>query len=197
MQHEAATAVEREAVVRRREGVLDAAYALAAEGGFDAVQMRTVAERGRVALGTLYRYYPSKIHLLVATFGREFGRVAEDLRVRPAAGPDPAARVVDVLDRLADRLHHDRLLTEAMTRGFLFADESAAEAVGAVEDLISTVLVRAIHDDPEAVGEESSWVTARIVRDVWLAALVAWAGGRHTSTETQTYMARAVTRILR
>ena len=35
------------------------------KGGYDAVQMRTVAERADVALGTLYRYFPSKIHLLV------------------------------------------------------------------------------------------------------------------------------------
>src|SRR3954468_1409112 len=44
----------------RRERILEAAMELAAEGGYDAVQMREVAERADVALGTLYRYFPSR-----------------------------------------------------------------------------------------------------------------------------------------
>ena len=40
---------------------------LAAEGGYDAVQMRDVAATAQVALGTIYRYFASKDHLLAAT----------------------------------------------------------------------------------------------------------------------------------
>ena len=58
----------------RRKRILDATITLAAQGGFDAVQMRGVAEQADVALGTLYRYFPSKIHLLVSALGREFER---------------------------------------------------------------------------------------------------------------------------
>ena len=49
----------------RRRRIIDATLALASKGGYDAVQMRAVAEKADVALGTLYRYFPSKIHLLV------------------------------------------------------------------------------------------------------------------------------------
>src|SRR3954471_21304536 len=56
----------------RRERILDAAVELATEGGYDAVQMREVAERADVALGTVYRYFPSKVHLLVAAMTRTF-----------------------------------------------------------------------------------------------------------------------------
>ena len=41
--------------------------ALGAEGGYDAAQMRAVALRAEVALGTIYRYFASKDHLLAAT----------------------------------------------------------------------------------------------------------------------------------
>jgi TetR/AcrR family transcriptional regulator, cholesterol catabolism regulator len=72
----------------RRKRILDATLALASKGGYDAVQMRTVAERADVALGTLYRYFPSKIHLLVSGLVREFERTQErlDRRPRPTTG---------------------------------------------------------------------------------------------------------------
>src|SRR5216683_5785385 len=67
----------------RRKRILDATLALASKGGYDAVQMREVAERADVALGTLYRYFPSKIHLLVSGLIREFERTKEKLDKRP------------------------------------------------------------------------------------------------------------------
>ena len=70
----------------RRRRILDATIALASKGGFDAVQMRAVAEQADVALGTLYRYFPSKIHLLVSALGREFERGQATTGNRPIAG---------------------------------------------------------------------------------------------------------------
>ena len=63
----------------RRQRILDATLALASKGGYEAVQMRAVAERAGVALGTLYRYFPSKIHLLVSGLAREFERNQDKL----------------------------------------------------------------------------------------------------------------------
>ena len=54
----------------RRRRILDATLALAAKGGYEAVQMRAVAEKAEVAVGTLYRYFPSKVHLLVSALAR-------------------------------------------------------------------------------------------------------------------------------
>ena len=69
----------------RRKRILDATYQLARDGGFDAVQMRAVADRADVALGTLYRYFPSKIHLLVSALGRDL-RAGRGRDARPS-GP--------------------------------------------------------------------------------------------------------------
>lgn len=59
----------------RRKRILDATLTLASKGGYEAVQMRAVAERADVAVGTLYRYFPSKVHLLVSALAREFERI--------------------------------------------------------------------------------------------------------------------------
>src|SRR5215472_8211035 len=110
----------------RRKRILDATLALASKGGYDAVQMRTVAERADVALGTLYRYFPSKIHLLVSALTEEFEEMQEKLARRPIPGETPTDRVLYVLSGVTRKMQRDPMLTEAMTRAFMFADPSAA-----------------------------------------------------------------------
>src|ERR1700740_2596964 len=83
----------------RRKAILDAPLALASKGGYEAVQMRAVAERADVALGTLYRYFPSKIHLLVSGLVREFERAQERLGRSPLPGDTPDERILYGLGR--------------------------------------------------------------------------------------------------
>ena len=52
-----------------QERLLAAAAELAAEGGYDAVQMRDVAQRSGVAMATMYRYFSSKENLLATALG--------------------------------------------------------------------------------------------------------------------------------
>ena len=135
----------------RRKRILDATLALASKGGYDAVQMRTVAERADVALGTLYRYFPSKIHLLVSALVLEFERTQEKLDRRPIPGDTPYDRMLYVLSRVTRTMQREPMLTEAMTRAFMFADPSAAAEVNAVARQMERMFTRAMHDgEPSA-----------------------------------------------
>ena len=53
-------------LAERREAIVEAARALAAEGGMAAVQIAPVAVRAGIAAGTVYRYFPSKTELVRA-----------------------------------------------------------------------------------------------------------------------------------
>ena len=88
----------------RRKRILDATLALASKGGYEAVQMRTVAERAEVALGTLYRYFPSKIHLLVSALTLELERTQDKLDRRPLPGETPYDRILHVLSRVTQTM---------------------------------------------------------------------------------------------
>ncbi|HEX4289033.1 MAG TPA: TetR family transcriptional regulator, partial [Trebonia sp.] len=116
----------------RRKRILDATLALASKGGYEAVQMRAVAERADVALGTLYRYFPSKIHLLVGALTGEMDQIQDKLDRKPIPGDTPAERMLFVLGRVTKNMQRDPMLTEAMTRAFMFADPSAAAEVNTV-----------------------------------------------------------------
>src|SRR3954469_2151698 len=128
----------------RRKRILDATIALASKGGFDAVQMRAVAERADVALGTLYRYFPSKIHLLVSALAREFEQAQEKLDRRQIPGDTASERVLFVLGNVTRMLQRYPELTEAMTRAFMFADASAAAEVDTVGRLMEQMFAKAM-----------------------------------------------------
>jgi TetR/AcrR family transcriptional regulator, cholesterol catabolism regulator len=68
----------------RRDRILRAAGRLGAEHGLEHVQMAEVAERAGVALGTLYRYYPSKHHLFAGLMTDRVSALPEP--VEPGVG---------------------------------------------------------------------------------------------------------------
>jgi len=178
----------------RRKRILDATLALASKGGYDAVQMRAVAERADVALGTLYRYFPSKIHLLVSALIREFERIKERLDKRPIPGEVPADRIIYVLNKLTKNMQREPLLTEAITRAFMFADPSAATEVNAVAALLEQMLTNAMHDG-EPTGDERA--IARVIGDVWLSNLVAWVTRRASAADVSRQLELAARLLLR
>lgn len=182
----------------RRRRILDATIALASKGGFDAVQMRAVAEQADVALGTLYRYFPSKIHLLVSALGREFERAQKLSLDKPILGDTPHERVMYVLGRTTHGLQRDPNLTEALTRAFMFADASVSAEIHHVGMLLTTMVTRAMGDLPE--GEEpgeQDIAIARVIGDVWLAALVGWVTGRTSAEDVDKSLDVAVRLLLR
>jgi len=48
----------------REQTIVDAARSIAGESGMGAVQIAAVAHRADIAAGTVYRYFPSKAHLV-------------------------------------------------------------------------------------------------------------------------------------
>jgi AcrR family transcriptional regulator len=181
----------------RRKRILDATYDLAREGGFDAVQMRAVADKAEVALGTLYRYFPSKIHLLVSALAREFERNEVLMRDLDIPGDTSAARVIYVMKRTTRGLQGDPKLTEALTRAFMFADASVAAEIHSVGMLLTSMLTRAMHPDDAHEPTAEDVAIARVIGDVWLSALVAWVTGRSTAAETGAHLETAVGLLLR
>ena len=180
----------------RRKRILDATIALASQGGFDAVQMRAVAERADVALGTLYRYFPSKIHLLVSALHREFERTEAALRDKPIDGSTTADRVISVLKRTTRGMQSDAQLTEALTRAFMFADASVAAEIHQVGMLLTSMLTHAMYPEGHEVTDEDVQI-ARVIGDVWLSALVGWVTGRNSAAETGQQIEVAVRLLLR
>jgi AcrR family transcriptional regulator len=167
--------------VARRERILDAAVALASEGGYDAVQMREVAERAEVALGTLYRYFPSKTHLLISALGRTFGQLQDSV---PTSGESatPKERVYRVVAHVTRFLAKNRRLSGAMVRALMSAEVDAAQDVEAVDDVLVGFLAAATHAPGERPSERDT-LNAHIIGKVWLIDVVTFLSGRMTVSQ--------------
>jgi TetR/AcrR family transcriptional regulator, cholesterol catabolism regulator len=178
--------------------MLQAAMKLASEGGYEAVQMREVADDAGVALGTLYRYFPSKVHLLVAALASQFEQ-AEAITARRAIVGDTAHdRVMKILGGTTVSLQKQPQLTEAMVRAFMFADASVLGEIEQVGSRLTRMIARAIAGTPdhgEATEEEAAII--RVIADVWMSALVSWANGRSGAAEVEKSIDVAVRLLLR
>src|SRR5947199_3769707 len=115
----------------RRERVIAAAVDLASEGGYEAVQMRDVAREADVALGTLYRYFPSKDHLLIAALAEQVSTLQRRLGQKPPRGTNAAERVGDVLRRACRAPERAPPFTAALVTALSSADPSVAAAAPA------------------------------------------------------------------
>jgi TetR/AcrR family transcriptional regulator, cholesterol catabolism regulator len=157
----------------RRRRLLEAAVELANEGGYDAVQMRDVAARAQVALGTLYRHYSSKDQLLLAALADQANTLSTRLALRPPRGEEPGDRVADVLRRATRALTRDPAVTAAMVTALSSPGSEAATAKREVYDILRAIISSSV--DGAQVPDLDGIV--RVLGYVWLATLGAWVGG--------------------
>jgi AcrR family transcriptional regulator len=159
----------------RRERMLAVALELALAGGWDGVQMREVASRAGVALGTLYRYFPSKEHLLVSLMLDQVRGLADRLAVRPPEGADSVDRVSDVLRRANRALQAQPEVTTAMIRALVSGNTDIAPVVASVREEMRRIITDALVE--EGPADEDRLLRIDLLSDVWLAAVVSWISG--------------------
>ncbi len=191
------------AQLERRRRIVDAAIQLARAGGYDAVQMREVAASADVALGTLYRYFPSKEHLLVSILLDQVQVLGQLVRRHPPAAADPHGRVVEVLRRATRALQAEPRLTAATLRAFVSPDPSIASAVRATEEATTEVIVSVLHpagalpvDGAAALPVPAARAVARYLQYIWMASLTSWINGTSRPEQVEADLTEAAELLL-
>ncbi|GAA0978649.1 MULTISPECIES: TetR family transcriptional regulator [Nocardiopsis] len=190
---------------QRRKRIVQTAAALAVRGGVEAMQMRSVAERAGVALGTLYRYFPSKMDLVVAVVTEELDLLEGGIVRRPPTADSPAERAVDVLLRATRGLMREPELADALIRSLIMA-EVKIELDVRISDLVWRVATGNLEGAGTAPPEEdpaagvdrtgAGYVLVGSLTSVWIFELVEVLKGRRDVDEVERRLRTAAEHLL-
>lgn len=172
----------------RRQRVIRAALLLAAEGGYDAVHMRDVSQASDVALGTIYRYFSSKDHLLAAAMTEWTAKLQSRVAQSPPRGDTAADQLVDVLGRAWRAMARQPKLTAALVRALSSADPGVQQSAAEVQGQIAAMAAGILSDVDPAVRTD----ILAVIGHVWYSTLVAWANGRTDFDQVLAELERAV-----
>ncbi len=175
--------------LRRIRRIVDAAVALAEEGGFDGVRLRDVAEASGVALGTLYKYFRSKEDILLFALNEEAEKLEVVIAQRPPRGGTAAERLTEAFARATRGLTRRPNLARAVLRAIASGDHETASKVASFHLRMTRILVAALRDEApdvarplsEPVGTAREQSIASVLNHVWFASLVGWSGGLHST----------------
>jgi AcrR family transcriptional regulator len=165
----------------KRSRILETAIELAEKGGFDNVRLRDVAAQADVALGTLYKRFPSKESILVAALELEAEKLEKRLTKKPFEAETSLERVLEFFDQVSRTLFRKPNLGRAVLRALTSGDEDLTEQVASFHQRMTNMIVAALRGSlitaiyPEPSNDEL--MVAFIMQQQWFAALVGWMGG--------------------
>lgn len=115
----------------RRAKIIEAVIALIGDVGADAVQMRDVSQRSGVALGTVYRYFSSKEHLLAAALEDWQKRLTRRvIAASDPAGEGPLPGILDYLQHALRAFHRNPNMTALMLQAMTSKEPETKTGIG-------------------------------------------------------------------
>lgn len=111
----------------RRERIARAAFELFARSGLEATSAQDIARAAFVSRTNLYRYFPSKVHMLLAHFDKAVQASRDDALERLRAGANPQQVWDKVMGRMADLGVRYRHLVGAVGQAVLGAGPQTGE----------------------------------------------------------------------
>lgn len=170
----------------RRERLTRAVVDLVAESGPDHFQMKDVAERSGVALGTAYRYFASKDHLLAVAMSEWQRRLTDRMLAEFDKPGSRAAEPLPVVERMLNYTAREirgfqrhAHFAELMVRIYTSTDPFASEAMRDISRNNSAVMERLLADVP--AGPRG--IARNAIEAVLMHALTTWVTDRCTIAE--------------
>lgn len=165
----------------RRAKLLEAVIDLVRESGPGAVQMRDVAERSGIALGTVYRYFASKEHLLATALCDWQERLARRV-LAPRAGDegldsdDVTQRVLAFTRKEVRGFARNPKVAELMVQVNVSSDPYARDALARMRAMNDQAFDRLLAGVPPERAEPIKYALGAVLMN----ALTQWCAGRIT-----------------
>jgi AcrR family transcriptional regulator len=152
----------------RRERIIEAATRLLEEREYERIQIRHVAEAASVALGTLYRYFPSKERLYAEVLNAWADSFDTRVRAQSRRADDDAERLRSALRRTVRAYERHPNFFRLLTVFEVAGDPEVSERFGAFAirftDALSAVLIDTAEEDRATIAFVSSTVVGSLLR---------------------------------
>ena len=187
----------------RRRRLTDAVIELVSESGPENLQMREVAERSGVALGTTYRYFASKEHLVAAAWAEWHRRLTERVMADLEKSPRRPAREAEdggVCERVLAFVKRE---LRSFQRNPHFA-RLAVQLEASSDPFVSETLVGLGEENQRVMHALMAGVPPEVARPAVVAisatldsGLTAWTSGRTTATAVMRNLEEVTRLVLR
>jgi AcrR family transcriptional regulator len=128
----------------RQARILEAAQTMLAQEGEQGLQMKQLAQRADVALATLYRYFPSKDHVLGAIALERWKRASQRIEALDFDGDTPGERAGEMMVREFHRVQRDPEIAAALERVANTPDRSTSEYMDGIRRIALRLVQAAI-----------------------------------------------------
>ncbi|MGU3583164.1 TetR family transcriptional regulator [Rhodococcus sp. C26F] len=162
--------------------IIDAAAQLGAVKELERVRMQEVAELAGVAIGTLYRYFPSKTHLFVAVMVDQIDRMGIHLSRRSQSSSSPVDVVYDALLQATRALVRTPLLANAMIQSAASSNAATIPDVAKIDQHFDGLLLAAAGIAEPTVRDAT---VVRLVVALWFGLVQSALNGRISIPEVE------------
>jgi AcrR family transcriptional regulator len=138
---------------RTREQIVESAFALFAERGFNATTVADIAAAADIAPRTFFAYFPSKEAVVFHDFDELFGTLKETVESRP-----DSETAIDALRRWLEEsmpAHHDESPEEELRRRLCIAEPPLAahqqHLIAGLEEILRVGIARDLGQPPDAL----------------------------------------------
>jgi AcrR family transcriptional regulator len=167
----------------RYNRVLSTASAILSAGGEEALQMKDLAQRADVSLATLYRYFPSKDHVLLALSLANYRAAEKKVLSEVPRGDSVRERVTNHLLREFRAQQRNRALTTALGNVLTKASQEYSESIETIMHLEQRILMH-VAAGGGTISEQQRRVL-RIIMDMMGAASRRWVTGMYSAAEAR------------
>ena len=180
----------------RRAQLIEAVIDLVREVGPGVIQMRDVAERSGIALGTVYRYFSSKEHLLAVALCDWQERLTRRV-LMPRAGEeaevseDLTERVLSYVRKEVRGFARNPKIAELMVQVHVSSDPYARDALARMAAINDQVMEKLLEGVPPERIEPIKYALGAVLMN----SLTYWVTGR-TTLPDMTHQVESVTRLV-
>jgi TetR/AcrR family transcriptional regulator, cholesterol catabolism regulator len=182
----------------RRDGLIKAGLALLETDEYERIQVKDVAERAGVSLGTLYHYFSSKEHLFAEVLVRWASGLGPNIQrgtpkaASPTKGASPADRLVETAHLALRAFQHQPQMGRLINVLLVSSDSFAVEMISRLEQTTVSAYVKALAPMPPEVARP----IVDVVNAVFAGAVREWSMGRISIVDGYDRVTKAVHLLL-